>query len=318
MSEPTPSVTSSGDDPRPFDFRHPSTLSRDDARVLQVIQESLAHGVAATLASVVRASIDVEIAGVEQTPYGEVVRRTPNPSSLTLMRLEPLSSKALFQVDPELSFALVELLLGGDGAGERPDRAHTEVEEALLIGLIDMLTATFDEAFEPLTAVASEIVGQESNPTFVQIAPATDSVVSFTLDVGVDATRAAMRLMLPAAAVRPYLDALNAEEGDVSQQQTERTAARELVTEHLSAVDVVAIARFDPAIASPSQLADLRVGDIFLLDHAVDAPLVVEVDGVPVHDVSIGRVKRNLAVEVLGAAPSGVRRANRVVRIPAD
>lgn len=305
-------------DPRPFDFRHPSTLSRDDARVLQVIQESLAHGIAANLASSIRASIDVSITGVEHTPYGEFVRRSPNPSSLTVMRIDPIASKALLQFDPVLSFALIELLLGGPGTAPTPERAHTEVEDALLVGLIETLIPTIDEAFEPLGTFTSSIVGQESNPTFVQIAPATDMVVVIGLDVGVDTQRGVFRLVVPAAALRPHLDALTDALRDLADPLDDRSQALDQVAAHISSVDVSAVVRFDPSSVSPSQLAELAVGDVFVLDHAVDAPLVAEVDGVPVHDVSIGRIKRTLAVEVLGPAPARLRRPTRVLRVAAD
>ena len=42
-----------------------------------------------------------------------------------------------------------------------------------------------------------------------------------------------------------------------------------------------------------------------LLNHTVDAPLTVEVGGVPIHEVSIGRVNRQYAVCVTGAADPG-------------
>lgn len=305
-------------DPRPFDFRHPSTLSRDDARVLQVVQESLAHGIAANLASSIRASIDVTVAGVEHTPYGEFVRRSPNPSSLTVMRIAPIASKALLQFDPVLSFAMIELLLGSPGTTPAPERAHTEVEDALLVGLIETLLPTIDEAFEPLGTFTSSVVGQESNPTFVQIAPATDMVVVIGLDVAVDAQRGALRLVVPAAALRPHLDALTDALRDLDDPSDDRSDALDQVAGHIASVDVSAVVRFDPSLVSPSQLAELAVGDVFVLDHGVDAPLVAEVDGVPVHDVSIGRVKRTLAVEVLGPAPTRFRRPARVFRVPAE
>jgi flagellar motor switch protein FliM len=302
---------------RPFDFRHPSTLSRDDARALQVLQETFAHGVATTLASAVRASIDVAIGDIDQTPYGEVVRRTPNPCALILVRLDPITPVALLQIDPDLSFAIVELLLGGPGSGPHPARAHTELEEILLTGLIDRVRPSLDEAFAPIAATSSSLIGQESNPTFVQIAPATDMVVTVSLDVGVDAVRGGMRLVVPVSALRPHLDALVADPTDAPSQPEERAANQHRVADVLGGVDVAAVARFDPVVASSRDLADLAVGDIFTLGHSLDTPLILEIGGVAVHDVGIGRIKRHFAAEVLGPAPDRSRRPNRLARVAA-
>ena len=297
---------------RTFDFRHPSTLSRDDARVLQVLQETFAHGVGATLAGAVRASIDVKIAGVEQTPHGEMIRRLANPSALVLLRLDPIAPSALLHIDPDVSFSIIELLLGGPGTGPHPTRAHTELEEVLLGDLVDRLRRTIDESFQPIATVSTSVVAQESNPTFVQIASLTDMVVRIGLDVGIDGVRGAMNLFVPVSSLRPHLDALNSDHAEAPREPGELVATQERVADHLASVDVVAVARFDPVIASSTQLLDLSVGDVLALDHQVNEPLVLEIAGVPVHDVSIGRVRRNLAVEVLGAAPTRSRRASRL------
>lgn len=300
---------------RPFDFRHPSTMSREDARTLQVLHETFAHGVTTTLASAVRASIDVQIGDIQQTPYGEVIRQMANPSALALLKMNPASSSLLLQIDPELSFALIELLLGGPGTGPHPDRAHTEVEDALILGLIERISPTIDSAIEPLTDITTSISSQESNPTFVQIAQATDMVVSFVLDVGVDGVRGCMRLVVASSVLRPLLDVLNVTVEDAPTRPEELAAIERLVAQELSSVDVDAVARFDPVIASSGDLMGLAVGDLLTLEHSVDTPLILEIGGIAVHDITIGQVKRNLAAEVLGPAPSQPRRPNRLVRV---
>ncbi len=299
-------------EPRPFDFRHPSTLSRDDARALQSLQETFAHGVATMLAAAVRASIDVKIGDIEQLPHAEFVRRMPNPSLLSTVRLESLTPLALLQIDPDVTYSIVELLLGGPGTSSALERAHTEVEESLLAGLLDRLCPTIDEAFAPITTVQTTFTGQESNPTFVQIASATDMVVSIGLDIGVDAVRGMLRLALPVHALRPHLDALATESVDAQRGPEDLRITRDQVCSQLERVDVVAKVRFDTMMASSDQLVNLRVGDVMALNHGLETPLLLEIDGVALHDVSLGRVKRSLAVEVVGPAPNHVRRPSRL------
>lgn len=303
------------DDARPFDFRHPSTLSRDDARVLQSLQETLAHGVATTLASAVRASIDVTIADIKQLPHAEFIRRMPNPSLLTTMRLDALAPLAVLQVDPSVTYPIVELLLGGPGTTPPPSRAHTDVEASLLVGLLDRLCPTIDDAFAPITPISTSIVDQESNPAFLQIASATDMIVSIRLDIQVDSVSGSLRLALPALALRPHLDALSGEAIETNRAPNELEAARGEVSGQLELVDVVARVRFEPLLASSEQLLNLSVGDVLSLNHGLDTPLLLEIDDVPLHDVTLGRVKRSLAVEVVGPAPGQARRPTRLVDV---
>ena len=111
---------------------------------------------------------------------------------------------------------------------------------------------------------------------------------------------------------QPYLDALSTDPTDTAQPAHDAALTQQLVTDHLAGVDVAAVARFEPVLASSTQLVDLAVGDVITLDHQLDSPLILELDGVPVHEVSIGRVRRNFGVEVLGPAPTPRRRTSRL------
>ena len=308
-----------GDAPQPqaFDFRYPSTLSRDDARTIQVIQESLANGVATTLASTVRSSVKVRVGAVEQLPYDDVRERLGNPATLVILGIEPIASVALMHLESAFSMALVELLLGGPGTGPHPERAHSEIEQGLIGSWVDRVLPSIGDALEPLAHVEPVLIGQETNPTFVQVASPTDMVLTIGLVVELDEIETAMKIVVPVAALRPYLDAVTTRPEDGAESD-EKVIIRGLVQDHITSVDVQAVARFAPARASSAELDELAVGDVLVLDHSVDEPLLLEVGGVPIHEVTIGRIKRDLAVQVAGAAPERVPRGHRLTLVPAD
>lgn len=300
-------VTSTSE-PKAFDFRHPTTMSREHVRTLQIVQETMSRGLASTLASSLRAVAQVSIAGVEQRPYEDYVRTLPNPTMLTKLSLSPLVGEAALEIPLPLAFATTELMLGGSGSATQPSRAMTDLERALMHNVVELLLPVIRTAFEPVVAIQPTITGQEANPLFAQVAAPTDMVVLIAFDTRVEGVTEQIRLCLPFTGLQPHLAELSehARLGALSADKlaTERTRLHA----HLCEAEVVAAARFRPLVSSSRQILELQVGDVMLLDHPVDSPLTLEVDGVPVHDVRIGRINRHLAVSVDGAVEPGRHR----------
>src|SRR3954468_16725840 len=72
-------------EPRVFDFRRQSKLSREHVRTMQIVQETFARGFSTMLASQLRSLTSVTIRSIEQQTYDEYVRDMPNPTLLTLL-----------------------------------------------------------------------------------------------------------------------------------------------------------------------------------------------------------------------------------------
>ena len=97
MSSAAPSVVSGSSrgahrrkrgEPRPFDFRRQSKLSREHVRTMQIVQETFARGFSTMLASQLRSVTQVSIRSIEQQTYDEYVRELPNPTLLTRCRAQ--------------------------------------------------------------------------------------------------------------------------------------------------------------------------------------------------------------------------------------
>ena len=119
-------------EPRPFDFRRQTKLSREHIRTLQIVQETFCRGFSTMLASSLRTVAHVSIRSIEQHSYDEYVRELPNPTLLTLLGLAPLPGAAILQLPTDIAYCAVELLLGGKGSGEQPTRPFTDLELLLL------------------------------------------------------------------------------------------------------------------------------------------------------------------------------------------
>ena len=66
-------------EPRTYDFRRPTKLSREHVRVLQIAQEAFARQATTILTTFLRAGARLELVGIEQSSYDDYIVTLPNP-----------------------------------------------------------------------------------------------------------------------------------------------------------------------------------------------------------------------------------------------
>ena len=105
---------------------------------------------------------------------------------MVILSLNPLPGAALLQFPLPITFAAVDRLLGGTGDAASPKRPLTEIEQNLMRSVVDRALRELEYAYETLVRVEAEIVQQEFNPQFAQIAAPSDMVlvVSFEMRIG--------------------------------------------------------------------------------------------------------------------------------------
>ena len=287
-------------EPKPYDFRRQSTLSREHVRTMQIVQETFARGFSTMLASQLRSVSQVTIQTIEQHSYDEYIRDLANPNLLTLLSLEPLIGAAIFQIPLEIAFCAIELLMGGSPHGENPQRPLTDLELQLIRGILDRALPELRYAMEPVVATEPKIVSQESNPQYAQIAAPTDMVIVVAFDIRIENVDGVATLCIPFSSLQPHLEALSATSLYGSQSMHNIAETRGRLHEHLGETPVSVSAQFRPIELTADEVVKLSVGDVIPLSHPLDEPLTLVVGGTPTHRARIGRKNRRLAVQIEG------------------
>jgi flagellar motor switch protein FliM len=290
-------------------------LSREHIRTLQIVQETLARGFNTTLASTLRAAVHVSVNDIDQRPYDEYIQEVPNPAFLTTVSLKPLAGAALLHIPLRSAFMTIELLLGGSGSVEQPNRSMTDLELGLMHGVVDAMLPEIRYSLEPVAEVEPAIVNHETNPQFAQLAAPTDMVIVISFELIIENVAEVMTLCIPFSSLQARLEAMSAtaRHGTQNADRIAREQAR--LAEHVGEATVTNSVVFRQAIASSRQIAELDVGDVLLFNHPVEMPLTLAVDGVATHDVTIGRVNRRYALEVVDNGRH--RRPGRLQVVPA-
>ncbi|HVM20455.1 MAG TPA: flagellar motor switch protein FliM [Egibacteraceae bacterium] len=285
--------------PQSYDFRRPNKFSREHVRALQIVNETFARQFANVLASTLRAVSQVRLTSVDQLTYDEYIQSTEAPTYLAIVSMEPLPGAGILHIPLPLAMGAVDRLLGGSGAGTYPNRPLTDIESGLLRGLTQRLLRELSYAFESLVEVDAQLVVQESNPQFAQIAAPTEMVVVASFDMRIGSQTGEASLCLPYSSLQHTLESFVGKaqfggKADGEQQVAEAQIARRLGQ---TAVDVSVA--FNQITLTSGEIVGLAPGDVVPLGHRVDAPLTMTVAGVPCHAAVPGRKGKRLACYVV-------------------
>jgi flagellar motor switch protein FliM len=285
-------------EPRTYDFRRPTKLSREHVRVLQIAQEAFARQATTILTTFLRAGARLELVGIEQFAYDDYLATLPNPVFITTFTLEPLAGKGLIAYPLDMAMAIVDHMLGGSGRAEQPNRPMTAMESSISTHLLGRLLDEFAASFASITEIQPALNGFEYNPQLAQAASGSDTVMVASFSMAVGAREGEATLVLPFSSFAQALN--NAASPQLSETAlAKRKRAAEALTARLNLVPVDVSVRFAPLTVSSADLLSLAVGDVLLLRHPPDAPLEVTTNDVTFAYAIASNHRRRLAAAIV-------------------
>ena len=289
-------------EPRTYDFRRPTKLSREHVRVLQNTQEAFARQATTVLTSLLRTGARMDLIGVEQHSYDEYISSLPDPYFLANFTFEPLQGKGHVAFPLDVAMATVDHMLGGSGAAEQPIRPMTVMEASLEKHLLDKVLQEMARTFEPITRIEPVLAELEYNPQLAQTAVGSETVMVASFELQVGAREAVATLVLPFAAFATALNSAASPQLSAT-ARAKRARAAEAVAARLNQVPVDVSVRFTPLEVTSHDLLSLAVGDVLLLRHPRDSPLEVTTNDVTFAHAIASNHRRRLAASIVPAPP---------------
>jgi flagellar motor switch protein FliM len=276
---------------------------------LEMINERFARYYRTSLFGMLRRSADISVSGVQMLKFSEFVHTLFVPTSLNLVRLNPLRGKGLFVLDPKLVFSVVDAYFGGTGRFHTKieGREFTPTELRVVKMLLDLAFTDMREAWKPVLNVKFEYVGSEVNPQFANIVSPSEVVVVTTLHIDLESGGGDLHICLPYSMVEPIRDLLDAgvqsDRGD-RDERWEISLREEIMSAKVELSSVLAETEI-----SMKELSGLKEGDIIPLD----IPEVVEVCAaeVPIFRGQVGVSEGNYAIKIREKIDRGGRESLR-------
>jgi flagellar motor switch protein FliM len=270
-----PAITGpEADEPRLYDFRRPTKLSRDHIRILELAFDTLARQWTTLFTTTLRTVSTVEVGAIQQLTYDEYISSLGTPTALFLLDLDPVPGAGLLDIALPTAMNVVDHLLGGPGATTVPQRGFTEIESTLLVTTIDRALAELPYAFEALMPLSATVAEIEQSPQFAQAASPSDSFIVGALQLTVGAQTCTATMALPFTDVFAQLERALAGAA-AGRGRSDKDASSRAVSARLTEAPVEVAVVIGPTPVRLSDVISLRPGDVVRLGHALSEPLTV-------------------------------------------
>jgi len=265
---------------KPYDFKHPNRVSKDQLRVIHMIMENFARVFGTTLSGYLRTIAEIEVVSVDQVSYGEFVRSLPSPTALDIFSLPPLEGRGILQLDLSIVFVMLDRLLGGPGEPINKMRELTDVEEVVYNKVITRALSDFKEVWSHITEMNPKLEGREYNPQFAQIVSPNEMTVLITFEVKVGKNSGIMNICIPYIVLEPIIPKLSAQYWfSTGKKSSAKDFA--IVKENINFIKLPVVVYLGNATLTVGELLNLKRGDIIRLDNPVNSDLLVKVNGIP-------------------------------------
>lgn len=264
---------------RIYDFRRPSKVSKEQLRTLTSIHESVARLLTTSMTSQLRTNVQVTLSSVEQSNYEDYIRELGENAMVSVVSLDPLPGAIIWEIAEESSFALVDRLLGGIGTTILETRELSEIEIALIKGVVRNGLAAYRDAWSNIADIDPALEETYVGPQYVQIALATDTVMVAVFEIRMNEETGTMTMCIPYSVIEPIIGNLSTRALFASNRHEERGTNMGAIIGSLQDVRVPLTAVLGSVSLDFSDIIGLRTGNVIVLDSKRDDPIPIYVSG---------------------------------------
>ncbi len=263
-----------------LNFGSPVFLSPAKLRRLRLHHDEFARSATANLSVYLRAEFSLQLTKIETLPYQKLIESLPEQSYLTLFKLKPLPGLCVVDVDPKLGSAVVDRLMGGRGIPVAETRDFTGVERAVLGKFVEFLLKEYSECWAPYQKLEPEITGTENSHRNLTGMDGDEVFLFLELNGRLGDTTGAVQFLIPYASTKKMVATLLAEIAWENDAGAGPALSGDPAAAHYS-IPIGISAYWRGSTVTLSQLGQLEVGDILILDSKKCEEAVVNLGRVP-------------------------------------
>jgi flagellar motor switch protein FliM len=247
----------------PYDFRNPAFLSEAELRRLRLLHEDFIRYLSARLSLFLRMEFGLKMAKLTTVTYSKFCESLPNPTHLSLFKVEPLVGVGILDLNPRLALTIADRLLGGRGHSVKAERYLTEIEIALIEDILLILLEEWCGQWKAEQELHPVIIGHENNGRFLQTSPKDAIVLALALECNFGDCSEQIQIGVPYYTIEPVVKKMQARRHkDTAVAQTAKRAEWQPAYDRISVPVRAEWQAFDLAVR---EIASLRVGDVLEL-----------------------------------------------------
>jgi len=287
-------------DIRPYDLTSQERIDRGRMPGLEIANERFSRFFRNSISTLIMRFIHIAIQNVEIIKFSEFMKVIPFPSSIHIIKMDPLKGYALFIMEAPLAFAFVEFFFGGSNAKyvKCEARSFTPIEQRIIKKITMLALKDLSAAWEGIVPICPEHIGFEMNPQFVTIVTPSEIVIKIEVLIEMEGFTGKVYFCIPYAMIEPIKEKLSSTIQTDAFEQDKRWIP--MLREMLLSSDVEVVAEVGKARLTFKELTELKIGNVIILGKATSDDLFIKVEGVTKFTGAPGYRKGNQAIRITG------------------
>lgn len=280
---------------RLYDLTSQSLMLRDQFDALDEVYDKFINLLNVAMASSLQRTIEVKMVSKEIVKFGEFLQAFATPTGFSIYTMEPLIGSALMAVEPNLGFALIDCMFGGEGKPLAKVREFTRIEQRMLNRFYLEVLRELERAWAVAYNIRFVQKKTETKPEFVNLVSPNDLVLTFVFSINGEQFSGNIHICTPFLMLEPIKDKLSSR---YLREKDRAHAFKDQLALLLRDTKVNIVAELGKTVRTIGQILEMDKDDIVKIDTGPQDPVILAVEGVPKFFGMPGVVKGNRAVQV--------------------
>jgi flagellar motor switch protein FliM len=268
---------------RVCDFRSAGRLSNENARAMIAMNETFARGLASGLDAYLGTGLELKVKALEQVLVKEHIAAVPPLSYIVPFSLSTIPSTMIVEIELDLVFPIIELLLGGTGTSNSGARDLSEIEEEIMQDVTSLFARHAEMAWH-MPRMSLEMSRRIKASQLNQYCPPNEKVTAIRFEVDIAGAAGSFQLVFPGAFVNALIKQMKLEEPQ--KKGGLRSFPAPNIRERILDCDVVLEAGVPRVKVAVRDLIALQPGCVLKLRAPVRNPGILTVEGMEMYEAA--------------------------------
>lgn len=296
--KPSSSLEAAAKHIKVYDFKRPDKFSKEQIRTIQMIHETYARLTTTSLSAQLRSFVHIHVVSVEQLSYDEFSRSVPNPSTLAIVNMDPLKGSAIVEIDPSITFTIIDRLFGGSGDILKENRELTDIELSVIETIIIRILGNLREAWSSVIDLKPKFSNIETNIQFAQIVPPNDMVVLVVFEIKIGNINGIMNFCVPYITIESIVNRLSAQFWYSASNTQIDEDEMSLLKHHILKLPLDLRAVLGETTLRIQDVLELEPNDVVLLDKKVSDNLDIYLGDKVKYKCVVGLIGKKMGTKI--------------------
>jgi flagellar motor switch protein FliM len=294
-------AASSGPVVQPWDIRQAGQIGSEQLRAINQLHENFARNLTTAISGYLRTIFDCSLVSAEHLTYREFLESLPEKTYLASSDVAPVGATAVLQLDFDIAFPIIDVMLGGEGKTGEITRDITEIEEQVLEGIVRIMCRELQTSWNAI-ALEFNFGARQQMLQAPRLMPPEEKNLCLSFEIKMSETRGTLNLAVPAVVSNALLRKISA---DFSYQRRRTPLEDRLQIQKKLLTCLFPVELSMPGLQVPLEnLTHLTPGQVLSFPRNVSAPAVLLVDDVRLCSAAPVRLNSRRAARVLSLDPA--------------